>query len=201
MKCNTRVEIGETEIKLRLQTDYSGLTIPVEVKGKYFQKINETRIADKNWAEKHWNSIVHNYSKSQYFKETSDLIKSFYELAAKKDTLTEVNMIFLEGISKFLSIKTKFLYSKDFHLLEDKTERLVSISKELGGSCYFTGEAARSYMNEQLFKEAGIELKYFDYSEYPEYSQLHGSFEHGVSILDLLFNTGHEYKSYLKSFK
>ena len=39
-----------------------------------------------------------------------------------------------------------------------------------------------------------------DYSGYPEYPQLHGPFEHGVSIVDLLFNTGPDAHLYMKSF-
>ncbi|MFW5835685.1 MAG: WbqC family protein, partial [bacterium] len=45
------------------------LTIPVEVKGKYTQTIYETKIADKNWAEKHWKSIRHNYNEADCFEE------------------------------------------------------------------------------------------------------------------------------------
>jgi hypothetical protein len=30
------------------------LTIPVDVKGKYFQKIKDTRIADRSWNLSHW---------------------------------------------------------------------------------------------------------------------------------------------------
>lgn len=37
-----------------------------------------------------------------------------------------------------------------------------------------------------------------NYSRYREYQQLHPPFEHGVSILDLIFNEGDNAKSYLK---
>ena len=37
-----------------------------------------------------------------------------------------------------------------------------------------------------------------DYSGYPEYPQLFGEFEHGVTILDLLFNTGPDAVRYMK---
>jgi hypothetical protein len=36
------------------------------------------------------------------------------------------------------------------------------------------------------------------YSGYPEYPQLHGAFEHAVTVLDLLFNTGPEARHYLR---
>ncbi|WP_432772928.1 WbqC family protein [Francisella salimarina] len=39
-----------------------------------------------------------------------------------------------------------------------------------------------------------------DYNGYREYQQLNPPFEHGVSILDLIFNEGNNAKSYLKSF-
>jgi hypothetical protein len=39
-----------------------------------------------------------------------------------------------------------------------------------------------------------------DYSGYPEYRQLYPPFEHGVSILDLIFNEGPNAPQYLNSF-
>jgi len=39
-----------------------------------------------------------------------------------------------------------------------------------------------------------------DYSGYPEYIQLTNTFEHGVSVLDLIFNEGYDAKKYMKSF-
>jgi glutaredoxin-related protein len=55
-------------------------------------------------------------------------------------------------------------------------------------------------MDESKFKHNNISVNYFDYSGYPEYPQLNGSFQHGVTILDLLFNTGSAAKKYMKSF-
>ena len=37
------------------------LSIPVEVSGKFHQKINETLISDKSWNRSHWESIKQNY--------------------------------------------------------------------------------------------------------------------------------------------
>jgi len=52
----------------------------------------------------------------------------------------------------------------------------------------------------ELFAKENIELTYMDYSGYPEYFQLYPPFEHGVSILDLIFNTGPEARLYMKKF-
>lgn len=45
------------------------ITIPVEVKGKYFQAIDETRIADVGWAERHIHTIGTNYARVAAFEE------------------------------------------------------------------------------------------------------------------------------------
>ena len=37
------------------------ITIPVKVKNKYSQKINETVIADSYWAKSHWSILKQNY--------------------------------------------------------------------------------------------------------------------------------------------
>src|SRR5215204_4345990 len=54
------------------------LTIPVEVKGKYFQRIDQTKVSDSAWSKKHWATIVHNYSKARYFREYREPIESLY---------------------------------------------------------------------------------------------------------------------------
>ncbi|MEO8664096.1 MAG: WbqC family protein [Ignavibacteria bacterium] len=176
------------------------LTIPVEVKGKYFQKINETRISENDWGEKHWHTIVHNYSKSKYFNEYKKIFEELY-LDYKEDNLSKVNRRFLETVCGILDIKTPMRSSSEFELLDEKTERLVDICKKSGATDYYSGPAAKDYMNEDLFKKENIKVHYFDYSGYPVYEQHHGEFSHSVSILDLIFNEGPDAKKFMKSFK
>mgnify|MGYP004447187781 FL=1 len=86
-------------------------------------------------------------------------------------------------------------------LADGKTERLVSLVRDAGGSEYLSGPAAKDYIVDSCFEEADIRLTYMDYSGYPEYPQLFGDFEHAVSILDLIFNCGPDAPSYMKSFR
>jgi pentatricopeptide repeat protein len=175
------------------------LTIPVEVKGKYYQKINETKISEPDWAEKHWNTILHNYSKAKYFNEYKKLFEELY-LNNKEEYLSKVNYNFLKAVCEILGIKSKMIWSEEFNLLEEKTERLVDICKTRGATDYYSGPAAKAYMNEELFEKENIKVHYFDYSGYPEYNQLHGEFTHAVSIIDLLFNEGPNSTKFMKSF-
>jgi hypothetical protein len=165
------------------------LTIPVEVKGKFHQKINETIISDKEWNLKHLNFLKENYKKAESYKEVIDWVEDLYK-KCQFDLLSDVNQYFIEKINDYLEIKIEIFRSEKFILEEGKTERLVSICKDLKATEYFSGPAAKNYMDESVFVNESIKVNYFNYSGYKEYPQLYGDFEHGVSILDLIFNLG-----------
>jgi hypothetical protein len=176
------------------------LTISVEVKGKFFQKINETFVSDKAWAKEHWNTIKHNYSKATCFKEMYDFIENLYVTAQEFEYLSEINHYFLQNICDFLGITTKISLSSEYKLLEEgKTEKLVDLCKQLQATAYYSGAAAKDYMNESLFVAENISINYYDYSGYQEYRQLYPPFEHGVSIIDLLMNEGKNARQFLKN--
>lgn len=176
------------------------LTIPVEVKGKFFQKINETKIADHSWARSHLDQIKQSYKGAAFFSSHIGMIAELYEKAEKLQYLTDVNLLFLDGIGNFLGIKTPHRMSSEFKLNEERTMRLVDICVALNGTDYYSGPAAKAYMDESMFRDKGIAVHYFDYSGYQQYPQLHGEFTHAVSIVDLILNVGDESKNYLKSF-
>ncbi len=185
--------------RIKTRDGLKWLTVPVEVKGKYFQKIKDTRISDKGWARKHWQAIRHNYSKAPCFKEYRDLFEELY-LGLDEEFLSRMNFRFLEAINRVLDLGTRISWSSDYELPEGKNERLISICREAGADRYLSGPAARTYLDESLFGQEGIKVEWMDYSGYPEYRQMFPPFEHGVTILDLLFNEGPNAKTFMKSF-
>lgn len=104
--------------------------------------------------------------------------------------LSNMNLFFIKKICKYLGIETRISSVRDYEMIDGKTERLASLCLQSGATHYVSGPAAREYIREELFSQNGIELNWFSYEGYPEYEQLWGDFEHGVSILDLLFNCG-----------
>lgn len=174
------------------------LTIPVSKKSSS-QAIKETTIADTRWAEKHWNSIVHSYAKAPYFRKYKKLFEGLY-LRCTEQYLSRINFRFLKAICDILGIRTKLSWSTDYHPVQGKTERLVELCRQACANIYLSGPAAKDYINHQLFQEARIELRYMDYSGYPQHHQLFPPFEHAVSIIDLIFNEGPNATKYMKSF-
>ena len=175
------------------------MTIPVHVKGRYLQKINETRISDQSWTGRHWASIVHNYSKAEYFNQYREVFEPLY-LECAEELLSRVNFRFISAVCRMLGIATKVSWSMDYELVEGKTERLVGLCKSAHATHYISGPAAKGYLEEELFEREGIAFSYMDYSGYPEYTQLFGAFEHKVSIIDLILNEGPDAIKYMKSF-
>ncbi len=175
------------------------LTIPVEVKGKYYQNIKDVRIADRKWARDHLKAIQYNYARAAAYKEVFPFLEDLYRRSEGMEYLSEVNYLFLQGIMEFLGIRTPLRYSWEYpHESQDKNLRLIEICRAAGGTDYYTGPAARSYLSESTFEEHGVRVHWLDYGGYPEYPQLYPPFEHGVSIIDLLLNTGAQAPKYMK---
>jgi glutaredoxin-related protein len=173
------------------------LTIPVDVKGKYLQRINETQISDANWADVHWKSLVHNYARTPFFAQYKDIFQELYA-TVPFPLLSHVNYHFISAICQILGITTKISWSSDYILVDGKTERLVGLCQSTNATRYISGPAARDYIVDDLFTDANITLEYADYSGYPPYPQLYGEFTHGVSVLDLIFNVGPQATTYMK---
>lgn len=187
--------------KIKTADGVKWLTIPVESKGKYFQKINQTKVTGNDWIDKHKRAIEINYSKAPYFDKYYNVIEEVYEGCRNEEMLSKINYRFIVKICELLGIQTLITWSSDYELADGKTERLVGLVKSAGGGMYLSGPAAKDYIEDECFKNAQIELRYMDYSGYPMYPQLFGSFVHEVSVLDLIFNVGDNAIKYMKSFK
>ena len=167
------------------------LSIPIDVKGKYLQKINEAKVKNNDWCLDHWNKIVQNYKNAPCFKEYSQYFEDLYlEKFTELDYLSDVNRVMLLRCIELLGIEIEVLDSREFSIRGGKTGKLINICKDLEANEYFTGPAAKGYMEEQMFPENGIKLTYYDLDGFPEYKQMWEGCDHHVSILDMFFNLG-----------
>ncbi len=185
--------------KVKTAQGATWLTIPVEVKGKYFQRIRDTKVSEGGWAQKHWRTIQMSYSKAPAMKEYGPQIEALYA-TIPSEWLTEINLHFIRGIMQMLNMVTDIRMSSEFELVEDRNQRLLDICQAVETSTYLSGPAAKDYLDTELFESNNIKVEWADYSGYPEYRQLHGDFEHSLSILDLLLNEGQNSTRFMKSF-
>lgn len=171
------------------------LTVPVRVKGKYYQKIRDTEIDGDDWRQAHLRALELNYQKAPYFDEIIELVRPLYDESYSK--LTDLNRAFIKMVCDYLGIDTKISGSWDYELVDGKTERLADICEQACASEYVSGPAAKDYMDMAVFEDKKIDVTWFNYSGYPEYEQLWGEFEHGVTMLDLMFNCGPQSREYM----
>ena len=183
--------------RIKTANGVAWLTIPVIVKGRFEQAIDAVEI-EKPWADKHWRAIELAYQRAPFFEAFAPAVKGWYEQADQQPLLTDVNAIFLRGIAGLLGIKTRMIRDTAYPAEGAKTERLLGIARSAGADRYLSGPSARDYFDESLFTAAGVTPEWMDYQDYPEYPQLHGGFEHAVTALDLLFNTGPDAPHYLR---
>jgi WbqC-like protein len=179
------------------------LTIPVAIKGNYSSPICDITVSDPEWNVKHWRTLRTTYARARYFRDIASWLEELY-LGCREKRLSDINRLFLEAICDCLDIGTPLRWSWEYPASRTAEEhnaarswRLAEICTQAGAAIYISGPAAKAYLQRELLAEHGIEVEYFDYSGYPEYEQLYPPFDHHVSVVDLLFSTGSDARSYL----
>ena len=183
--------------KIKTSSGMQWLSIPVRQE-RLDQKISETKVSDRRWADKHWKTIKQNYSRADGFSIYSSVIAETYQQAAELEFLSDINLLFIRTICKLANIQTTISLCTDYTLTGDRIARLVNLCQQASANVYLSGPAAKSYLDEDAFAKADIILNWMDYTGYKEFSQLYPPFEHGVSMLDLLFNLGLQHSTYMK---
>lgn len=173
------------------------LTVPVEVKGRFDQAVDETRIADRRWVARHLAAIAGAYARAAHFDAEFPGIEAMLRAVEGEALLTRVNEALTRALFARLGIATALL--RDSDLLPraalpamDPSERLAALAEATGATRYLSGPAARAYLDPAPFARRGIEIVWMDYGGYPEYPQPWGAFEPAVSVVDLILNTGPE---------
>jgi len=163
------------------------LTVPVH--GSQTILIKDVKIdSEQQWAKKHLKAIKYNYAKAPHLKEIIELLEPI--LNHNWTYLAELNIGIIQAINAYLDIKTKLLRSSQLNIaVEDKNDRLINICKGFGATHYYTGKAAKEYMDVDLFQKNNIKVIFQDYT-HPIYSQQNGDFIPFLSIIDLLCNCG-----------
>lgn len=176
------------------------LTIPVASKGAFEAPVNQIAVTETSWASKHLASLRHAYGKAPHARWLLPRLEDLYAKAERLSLLTEINELFLRGLCGLLEIEPNFARSDEVpRRSEDPTARLIEICVAHQAGLYLSGPAARAYIERNQFVDAGVALAYADYEGYPVYDQGRPEFEHGVSILDLLFRLGPATTAHLKA--
>ncbi len=185
------------------------LTVPVESKGKFDQLIADVKIqhgdgwkdaAERRiligWRKKHLGILEHFYKSAPYYnkvyQEFNDIISLDWE------HLWELDLAVINWMNHSMGIDTPLKMSSDLHVSGNKTGKLLEICRYFDADQYYSGAAARHYLDVERLRENGIDVYYQEY-EHPVYPQLHGNFISHLSALDLMMVALPESKKIIKS--
>lgn len=176
------------------------LTIPVAYSGRSRQRIDEVRVDDPRWRERHWKTLRQSYGRAPYFDRYAPGLEELY-LGSDEERLSAINRTFIEHVCGLLGIETELSWSSELEVEGGGTERVVALCRAVGADVYLSGPSARDYLEVEQFAQAGIEVAWMTYEGYPTYPQPHPPFEHAVTILDLLFSVGDDAPQYMKTVR
>lgn len=175
--------------KIRTPSGWSWLTVPLQsAHGESDRPINKIIISsDSKWRDKHFNSIISNYSRAKFFSQYYDFFNYLYN--QKWVLLNSMLDESTKYISQELDIRTERIASSNFSFKSKKSKLILDLCIEVGATTYLSGSFGRDYLNQRDFEEAGIELEFHDYS-HPVYEQNFDGFEPYMSVIDVLCNHG-----------
>jgi hypothetical protein len=158
--------------------------------------IRDVRCADNRWKKKHVGTLEMSYAKAPYFETYMPRLREI--IWSDEVGITDLNIRLVKQIVEWLGISCVFHMASDLKVSGRGEDRIINYVTRLGADKYISGYGGSNYQNEARFKEANINLVYYDFRP-PVYPQLWGKFEPGLSIVDLLFNCGSESLEILKS--
>ncbi len=165
------------------------LTVPVRVSGLAQPTIREVEIdpTQARWPAKHLQALRTNYAPCPFFDWLYPEIETV--LTQPWMHIAELDIELVARLCEKLGIQRQCHRSSVLGVGNDRCERLIEICRKLDCSHYYSGAAAREYMDLAAFADADITVEFQDYA-HPVYPQRYGSFISHLSIVDLLFNCG-----------
>jgi len=148
-------------------------------------------VSDHEWKKTLLRQLEHYKNMAPYFKECTSLIET--SLTKPASTLTEVNKNTLESVRDYLGIVCPIKIFSEMKLeigeVVHAGQWALRISEAMGAKEYVNPFGGKEIFNSNDFQQAGVKLSFLE-SNLPEYVQRCGSFENGLSIIDLLMFCG-----------
>ena len=162
------------------------LTVPVQTRGKFGQRILDVKIDNRQpWARKHIQTLEQSYAKALHLQSVLAELRSVLE--QPWESLAELNITLFLRLARFMGLERTVRRSSELSLPAGKNERLLELCRVFGARTYYSGLAAREYLEEERFRQAGIVVQWQDFQP-PVYPQFHGKFESHLSVVDWLFH-------------
>lgn len=179
--------------RIKLPTGPHWLTVPVRHRGR--QLISEVEVDNgQPWPRKHLNTVRQYYAGAphlrRYLPQLADVLHRRWE------RIVDLDIAVAELMCSWLGLRRRTVRASQLGIRGGRSERLLNICLRLKAGRYLSGDAARCYLDVDLFRRHGVEVEWQSY-KHPVYPQQHGEFVPYLSAIDLLLNCGDESASVL----
>lgn len=177
-------------VKILVTGNEHWITQPLVRPDNVSQQIREMVITEPRKSLKILKTIKLSYGKAPYFDRYFDLIENYFN--DSEEFICERNIKFIDNICSLLQIKTPKKRSSEFNWSTSGTELILDIMKKYEGTTYLVGGGSTEYFKPELLLSNGINVEEQNFI-HPDYTHFNADKKyHGLSVIDALFNIGHE---------
>jgi hypothetical protein len=150
--------------------------------------INRIELSDSvDWIKDNLNLLTQNYRKAPHYAKIMPVVEALYRSPPR--LLADFNLRSIEMLMDLLDVRVPMVLSSSLEPNGHKNELLIDLLGKVGATHYLSGTGARDYMSPDLFRNAGVEVLWQEFT-HPVYTQQFGDFVPYLSALDALFNCG-----------
>ncbi len=149
------------------------LTLPIRHTGivSNTKTIREIELADIRATQKHWQTLRQRYRREPGWPRIAERLEEI--LVREYDQLLPVALATTRLTLELFAIKPRLVLASALGVPGSKTDRLVNLVKAVRATHYLSGAGAKEYLEPELFKRAGLQLSYQEFT-HPIYQQLDG---------------------------
>ena len=142
-----------------------------------------------------WCSLLDKIRLADIFIHYDDvkLSRGFYNRVHYQnyDWLHELPRALIKALAKYFQLdhEIKYIGSIEHGVLGSRSKRLMNLTQAVGGKTYLIGRGALKHLDNNLFEQNDIEVRYMDYC-IAEYAQAHVPFSPNFTTLDAIAYLG-----------
>ena len=176
--------------RVKCEQGVQWLTVPVRHHQLGRPRILDVELdASKAWARKHIATIRQCYARASHLEPYVSELETL--LGRPWQRLVDLDIAVADLLARWLGVEATTVCSSELNVTGSRNERLVSICRAFGADRYRSGEAAKEYLDVELFDRSGIAVEWQNL-DHPVYPQLHDGFVSHLSALDMILNCGED---------
>jgi hypothetical protein len=177
-------------VKVLINGEGRWLTAPVDRSFHGTRTISQMVYSGKeDWRARVLKTLVAAYRRAPFFEEVFASLEPL--VLNPEENVAEYNIHAIVTLVDAIGLPTdSIVRSSKLSTRSTATNRLIDLTKQVGGTSYLCGGGAGGYQEDEAFSASGLSLVYQSFNPAPYPQQNLASFVPGLSIIDAAMNLG-----------